>query len=150
MFLLVDDVGLDCLVGEFGVTGGADYELDILFVGVLLKPLDEQAETVGCLVVNQLVEVVYIEMGDVVVACANAADKAFDESIAVGAVLANVDKTSLIGNIVGELVFVFDNDDVACAVIQRIANHVHELSCFTGSVQTHDYLNQDDTHSLIM
>lgn len=146
-FSLLENVGLDCLVCKLGVAGGADYEFDVFLYGISVEPLDEIAEAVGSLVVNELVEIVDIEMGDVVVACANAADKAFNESIAGRAILANVDKTSLIRNIVGELVFVFNNDNVACAVIQRFANHVNELSGFAGSVQTHDYLNQDDTHS---
>ena len=132
---------LDALRRLFGIGGAAQDELDVLLRGELVQPCDERGEGFFRLVFNKLEEVVYIKMGYIVVAGVHAADKALEEFVSADVVRRRVYETGLIGNVIGELALLLDNDDVAVPLVNSLADKIDQLLRLSGSFQTQDQLN---------
>ena len=126
------------LADRIGVDGDAYYKFNIFSPGEILEPIEELAEEDGILVAHDLIEIVNKNMGDVVVAGMQAADKALDELIGTGIVRAGFDKTSLIRNVKGELLFFLDAYNVAVFHCDGLTNEVDQTFGLSGTLQTHD------------
>ena len=80
-------------------------------------------------------------MGYVIVAGMKTADKALYELIRADIVRAGLDKTSLIGNIEGKLLFLFNADDVAVFHSDSLTDEIDQALGLAAALQTHDQLN---------
>ena len=80
-------------------------------------------------------------MGDVIISGMDAADETLEEFIGAYVVGAGVDKTGLIGDVIGELALLLDNDDVAVPLVNSLADKIDQLLRRSGSFQTQDQLN---------
>ena len=74
--IISNKVLLYTLTCGLGVRGDADDKLDLLRLGEFVQPGDKGIKGLGRLVLNQLVEVVHKDMGDVIVAGMDTADEA--------------------------------------------------------------------------
>ena len=133
-----DDILLQLFRYGFGIDGDAYHEVDILTGGKFVQPGNESAQSLGRLVPNQLVKVINEEMGYVIVAGVDAADKPFQKLVTAYIVGAGIYEASLIGNVLGKLALFFYADHIAVAVAYSLTYHVYQLLSLSGPFQTHD------------
>ena len=86
-------------------------------------------------------------MGDVVVPGVQAADKALEELIALHVVVAGLDQTDFIVDVVGQLGSPLDADHVAVLVLHCGIDKIDHLLGLAGAFDPHDHSNHLD-HSL--
>ena len=86
-------------------------------------------------------EVVDEYVRDVIVAGAQAADEALHELEGADVVVARVDKTGLIGNVVCQVFVLFDADDVALFLLDGFGDELHEAFGFSRPLQAHHDLD---------
>ena len=72
------------------------------------------------------------------VACKDAGDKTIQRIKIVYSVCVSIDQTSLILNVIGKLVSLFDTDNGASALVSRFVNHFDKCLGFSGSFYTDD------------
>ena len=139
-----DEILLDLLGALFPVGAHGDDKLHVLALGVVRQPLDEGHDIRALLVVDQLVEVVNEEMGNIIIPGMETGDEAFQKFVAADGIAAGVDETGLIGNVVSELAILLNDDHVAVALDHGLADQADQLLRFAGPLQSHDDLNHND------
>ena len=139
--LLFSEILLDALADGFGIGGDGDGELDGVCHAEVIQPIQQIGNSVLAVVVQHLVEIVYKNVGDIIVACMEAADKATEKIIGVDAVFAGMNKACGIGYIVSEVLVLLDADYVAAFFCDSLNYEINKSFGFAGALETHDKLN---------
>lgn len=127
-----------------GIGGDADEELNLLRVGESVEPGDKLHESFLGLVAHELIEIIYVKMRDVIITGVDAADETLEELIGADVISAGIDKTGLIGDVIGELALLFDNNDVAVALVHCLAHEINQFLRLSRAFQTHNKLDHFD------
>ena len=146
----VSEVFLDAVGGQGGIGADGDGELNIVLLGEAVQPVQELLHRmVGGLGGHNLGQAVDKDMGDVVVARVQAADKALQEVIALNIVMAGLHQTDLIMNVIGQLGAPLDADHIAVLAVDSGINELDHLLGLAGALDTHDH-SHHSYHSFIV
>ena len=116
-----DQILLEFLGAFLAVGAHGDHELDLLALGIGGQPPNKGDHFSLVPAVNQFIEIINEEVCNVIVAGVDARDKALEKFIGADVVAAGVDQARLIRDIIRELAFLFDDDDVALALADSLA-----------------------------
>ena len=135
------DVFLYLGADGLGVGRHGDGELDALALGEAREPVKEIQDLRLRAGIEHLVEVVYEDVGNVVVARSESADEAFHELKGADLVVAGVDEAGLIRYVVSEIFVLLNAYDVAVFLIDGGADELHKALGLAGTFQAHEYLD---------
>ena len=118
-----------------------------MFLAKGVQPIQELLGLVVAGAGNDLAQAVDEDMGDVIIASVQTADKALQGGIAVDILAAGLHQTDLIVDVISQLGAPLDADDIAVLGLDGVVDHVDHLLGLAGALLTHDYSNHV-THSL--
>ena len=130
---------LDRIGDLFGILGNDDGEADTVDTAELFTPQNEIFNIFHRCVVEQLVEAVDENVGDVEIACVQTADEALQEGQGTcHLVILIFDQTDTAVNIVTQLGAIFNADQAADFIFNCFIDVVDELLGLTCALQTHN------------
>ena len=135
------EVLLDTIGSQRSVITDGDGELDVVLLTELVQPIQEVLGIVIALAANDLGQAINKDMGNVVVAGVQAADKALQGSVVGDVILAGLDQTNLIADIESQLITALNADDIAVLGLDGVVDHVDHLLGLTGALLAHDNSN---------
>ena len=142
-----DQILLEFLGAFLAVGAHGDHELDLLALGIGGQPPNKGDHFSLVPAVNQFIEIINEEVCNVIVASVEAGDKSLEKFVAADVVAAGVDQARLIRDIICELAFLFDDDDVALALADSLAYKADQFLRFSGALEPHNNFNHNDMHS---
>ena len=145
-----DQILLEFLGAFLAVGAHGNHELDLLALGIVGEPEDEGHDVCFLTVIDELIEIIDKEVGNVIVAGVDARDKALEKFIGADVVAAGVDQAGLIGNVVSELAFLLDDDHVAFALADSLADKSNKFLRFSGALEPHNDFKHNDMHSFFV
>ena len=109
----ISEIFLQTVARAGRIGGDGDGEVDVLALAKRGERVEELLQRLVGAVVEDLVEIVDEEMGDVVIAGVQAAQEAEQHRVAADAVIVGADQPRLIGDIIGQMPALFDADNIA-------------------------------------
>lgn len=132
-FHISNHVLLNILADGLGIEGSTYNKLNVFLCGKSVQPAEKLRELLGVLVADNLEEIIDKNMGDIIVAGVKTADEASYKLIRADAVRTCLDKASLIGNIEGELLLLFDANDIAVLTGDCLPNQLNKALGLSGN-----------------
>ena len=124
-------------------------ELDVVLLGEAVEPIQEVLHrVVGGLGAHDLGQAVDENMGNVIVAGIQAADESLQEVIAAHIVVAGLNQTDFIVNIIRQLGPALNADDIAVLAVDSGINELDHLLGLAGALDAHDH-SHHSYHSLL-
>ena len=121
------EVLLDAVRGQRLVVADGDGELDVVLLTEVVQPIQELLGLQVGLALHDLGQAVDEDVGDVVVAGVQAADKTADGLVAVELIFLRVDQANAIVDIVSHGGIGLNADHVARLVLRRVVDEINEL-----------------------
>ena len=112
-----------------------------MFLAKGVQPIQELLGLVVAGAGNDLAQAVDEDMGDVIIASVQTADKALQGGIAVDIVAAGLHQTDLIVDVISQLGAPLDADDIAVLGLDGVVDHVDHLLGLAGALLAHDNSN---------
>ena len=122
-----------------GADGGS--ELDVVLLAEHVQPVQELLGLRVHVVAGDLAQIVDKHMGNIVVAGAQAADKAAEQVVAVQLILLRVNETDMIVDIICHVAVGLNANHVAGLILRRVVDQLNEMLGLAGTLHTH---NQSD------
>ena len=102
--------------------------------------VQNDAQTVD-VVIQHLQDAVDVQVSDVIIACQQAGHEAVQHLAAGDLVLVQVDETGGVGDLIGQLHALLDDNDVALGGLDRIVDHVDHSLGLTGAFGANNQFN---------
>ena len=77
----VSEKSLDAVRNILSIIGHSNCEVDVVCLTEIFQPLKKLCDCIGRRVVQKLIEVIYKNVGYVIVTCVQTADKATEETV---------------------------------------------------------------------
>ena len=135
------EISLDAVGSLFRFVGCGNGEVDAVSLAEIIKPIKHISNRLGGGVIKKLVEIVYENVSDIIVACVQTTDKSTKKIVCVDAVLTGVNKTCGVGYIISEVLVLLDANDVAVFLSNSPYDQINKSFGFAGALQTHNKLN---------
>lgn len=134
------EILLHALRGQSVVGADGNGKVDAVLLPKIVEPVQEllHAGVLG-LHAHDFGQALNKDLGDVIVACVQAADKALEHLKVVNAVFLGVHQTDLIMNVIGQLGVVLDAHHTAALILGGGVDQLDHLLGLAGALDPHDH-----------
>lgn len=147
-FLLIkSEILLNALGSELSVITDGDGELDLMRLRELIQPIQEVLGLAVAFDLDDLGQAVDKDMGNIIIAGVQTADKALQSGVAGDIILAGLDQSNLIMDVKGQFIAFFDANYISVLGLNGVVDHINDLLGLTRALLSHNNTNHVN-HSL--
>jgi len=135
------EISLDAVSDVIGIVCCGDGEAQVVCLAEIIKPIQEICHCFGRAVIKKLIEIIYENVGDIIVAGVQPADKTTKKIVSVDTIFACVNQACGIGYIISEVLVFLYADYIAIFLGNSLYHKVNKSFGFAGAFKTHNKLN---------